>query len=135
MTLFIPIYMLLVFLTPSRYRRIECHKWPGALFITCWWLLMVELLPDAIGLFGGYDKTYGSLAGVMVALLFFFVIGLGVVTGAELNAALADAGDKALRGEVYSGPFSDELEIEEPTPGEDVKRSGEAAATAEGDEV
>lgn len=132
-TLFIPIYMLLVFLTPSRYRRIECHKWPGALLITCWWLLMVELLPDAIGLFGGYDKTYGSLAGVMVALLFFFVIGLGVVTGAELNAALADAGDKALRGEVYSGPFSAELEIEEPAPGEDTK--GEAAASAKGDEL
>ena len=132
-TLFIPIYMLLVFLTPSRYRRIECHKWPGALLITCWWLLIVELLPDAIGLFGGYDKTYGSLAGVMVALLFFFVVGLGVVTGAELNAALADAGDKALRGEVYAGPFSNELEIEEPTPGEDVK--GESVETAKGDEL
>ena len=125
-TLFVPIYMLLVFLTPSRYRRIECHKWPGALLITCWWLLIVELLPDAIGLFGGYDKTYGSLAGVMVALLFFFVVGLGVVTGAELNAALADAGDKALRGEVYTGPYSDELEIEEPAPGEDTKDDGVA---------
>ena len=132
-TLFVPIYMLLVFLTPSRYRRIECHKWPGALLITCWWLLIVELLPDAIGLFGGYDKTYGSLAGVMVALLFFLVVGLGVVTGAELNAALADAGDKALRGEIYSGPYSDELEIEEPTPGEDTK--GDAEATAKGDEL
>jgi membrane protein len=132
-TLFIPIYMLLVFLTPSRYRRIGCHKWPGALLITAWWLLIVELLPDAIGLFGGYDKTYGSLAGVMVALLFFFVIGLGVVTGAELNAALADAGDKALRGEVYAGPFSDELEIEEPTPGEDVK--DEPMLSSEGEKL
>jgi membrane protein len=132
-TLFIPIYMLLVFLTPSRYRRIECHKWPGALLVTSWWLLIVELLPAAIGLFGGYDKTYGSLAGVMVTLLFFFVIGLGVVAGAELNAALADAGDKALRGEVYAGPFSDELEIEEPTPGEDIMDV--AAPTAEGDEI
>ena len=132
-TLFVPIYLLLVFLTPSRYRRIGCRKWPGALFITAWWLLMVELLPEAIGLFGGYDKTYGSLAGVMVALLFFFVVGLGVVTGAELNAALADAGDTALRGEVYAGPFSGELEIEEPTPGEDMK--GETEATSRGKEL
>ena len=59
--------------------------------------------------------------------------GQGVVTGAELNAALADAGDKALRGEVYAGPFSDELEIEEPTPGEDMK--GEEVASAEGEEL
>ena len=130
-TLFGTIYALMVFLTPSRYRKIECRKWPGALFITAWWLLMVELLPDAIGLFGGYDKTYGSLAGVMVALLFFFVVGLGVVTGAELNAALADAGDKALRGEIYSGPYSDELEVEEPEPGEDVRKEDQAAKVAE----
>ena len=35
----------------------------------------------------------------MVALLFFFVVGLGVVTGAELNAALAEPGGQALKGE------------------------------------
>ena len=35
----------------------------------------------------------------MVALIFFFVIGLGVVMGAELNAALAEPGDTALKGE------------------------------------
>jgi membrane protein len=68
---------------------------------------------------------------VMVALLFFFVIGLGVVTGAELNAALADAGDTALRGEIYAGPFSDELEVEEPTPGEDTK--GETLVRSKGE--
>ena len=43
-----------------------------------------------LALFGGYDLTYGSLAGVMVALIFFFLVGLGVVIGAEINAALAD---------------------------------------------
>ena len=62
-------------------------------------------------LFGGYALTYGSLAGVMVALVFFFVIGLGVVTGAELNAALADPGDVALKGEHYEGPHADELDV------------------------
>jgi membrane protein len=54
----------------------------------------------------------------MVALLFFFVIGLGVVTGAELNAALADAGDTALEGEVYEGPHRDELAVERPAEDE-----------------
>ena len=37
-----------------------------------------------------YDLTYGSLAGVMIALFFFWLIGLGMVVGAELNAALAE---------------------------------------------
>jgi membrane protein len=108
-------------LTPSRYRKPECRKWPGALLITLWWLATVELLPLSIGLLGGYDLTYGSLAGVMVVLIFFFVVGLGVVTGAELNAALAEVRPTALKGEVYSGPFQDELEVEEPQPGEDVE--------------
>ena len=72
-------------------------------------------------LLGGYNLTYGSLAGVMIALIFFFVVGLGVVMGAELNAALAESGATALKGEIYTGPYTDELEVEEPQPGEDVK--------------
>ncbi|MGH6783574.1 MAG: YihY/virulence factor BrkB family protein [Sphingomicrobium sp.] len=119
--LFFTIYALFYALTPSRYRKHGCRKWPGALFITAWWLASVEMLPATLQLFGGYNLTYGSLAGFMVALLFFFVVGLGVVIGAELNAALADSGASALKGEVYSGPYSDVLVVEEPQPGEDVE--------------
>ena len=36
-----------------------------------------------------YDVTYGSLAGSIVTLLFFWLVGLGLVIGAQLNAALA----------------------------------------------
>ena len=120
-TLFFTFYALFYALTPSRYRKHDCRKWPGALFITAWWLATVELLPDTLSLLGGYSLTYGSLAGVMIVLIFFFIIGLGVVTGAELNAALAEGGATALKGEVYSGPYTDVLEVEEPEPGEDVQ--------------
>jgi len=120
-TLFFTFYVLFFALTPKRYRKRGCRKWPGALFITAWWLATVELLPAVLGLLGGYNLTYGSLAGVMIALIFFFVVGLGVVIGAELNAALAESGATALKGEVYTGPYTDQLEVEEPQPGEDVK--------------
>jgi membrane protein len=120
-TLFFTFYVLFFALTPARYRNAGCKKWPGALFITVWWLGTVEILPGALSLFGGYSRTYGSLAGVMIALIFFFVVGLGVVIGAELNAALAEGGATALKGEIYTGPYTDELEVEEPQPGEDVK--------------
>ena len=120
-TLFATFYGLFFALTPARYRKLGCRKWPGALFITAWWLATVEILPSVLGLLGGYSLTYGSLAGVMIALLFFFVVGLGVVIGAELNAALAESGATALKGEVYTGPYTDELEVEEPQPGEDVE--------------
>jgi membrane protein len=121
LTLFFTFYVLFFVLTPARYRRRGCRKWPGALLVTAWWLATVEILPDILGLLGGYSLTYGSLAGVMITLIFFFVIGLGVVMGAELNAALAESGATALKGEIYTGPYTDELEVEEPQPGEDVK--------------
>ena len=84
------IYLLFYALTPKRYRVTGCRKWPGAAFVTIWWVATTALLPAILSGLGGYDATYGSLAGVMIALIFFFIIGLGLVIGAELNAALAE---------------------------------------------
>ncbi|MEO7278176.1 MAG: YihY/virulence factor BrkB family protein [Sphingomicrobium sp.] len=119
-TLFVTFYLLFFALTPKRYRKRDYRKWPGALCVTTWWLATVQILPMILGLLGGYSLTYGSLAGVMITLLFFFVVGLGVVIGAELNAALAESGSAALKGEIYTGPYTDQLEVVEPQPGEDV---------------
>ncbi|MEM1020665.1 MAG: YhjD/YihY/BrkB family envelope integrity protein, partial [Pseudomonadota bacterium] len=38
-----------------------------------------------------YQATYGSLAGTMVTLLFFFFLGLAFVFGAEVNAAVTES--------------------------------------------
>jgi membrane protein len=84
------LYLLIWSLTPSRYRYGDYPKWPGALFIALWWYGALTLLPKAIAHFGTYDLTYGSLAGVIIALLFFWLVGLGIVIGAHLNAALAE---------------------------------------------
>src|SRR5206468_2014051 len=87
LVLFGSVYFVFVSLTPRKYRRLQCRKWPGALFVALWWLATTALLPVVLSNLGGYDLTYGSLAGVIIALIFFFVIGLGVVIGAQLNAA------------------------------------------------
>lgn len=84
------IYLLFYVLTPKRYRSTRCPKWPGAAFVAIWWVATTALLPAILKGLGGYGSTYGSLAGVMIALIFFFIIGLGLVIGAELNAALAE---------------------------------------------
>lgn len=96
-TLFGAIYILFYFLTPGKYRVKGCPKWPGALATTIVWIGTTELLPRVLASLGGYDLTYGSLAGVMIALLFFFIVGLGVVLGAELNAALAETPEPSLK--------------------------------------
>jgi membrane protein len=61
-----------------------------------WWYGVTMLLPPTLSLLGGYSRTYGSLAGVMITLIFFFLVGLGVVIGAELNAALAEFPEEEL---------------------------------------
>ena len=96
LVMFGALYMLFYSVTPSKYRYTKCKKWPGALFTTVWWVSMTALLPVVLSMLGGYDLTYGSLAGVVVMLLFFYLIGLGLVFGAHLNAALAEPPAPAL---------------------------------------
>lgn len=88
--LFGAMYMLYYWLTPRAYRSRVYPKWPGAMMTTLWWLGVTAAMPIVLSNIGSYDLTYGSLAGVMIALVFFFLVGLGVVIGAELNAALAE---------------------------------------------
>lgn len=88
--LIVALYAVFLSLTPSKYRYSDCPKWPGALFTALWWMGNTILLPRALTLFGDYGLTYGSLAGVIVALIFFWSVGLGLVFGAHLNAALAE---------------------------------------------
>jgi membrane protein len=85
------LYLVFGMLTPTIYRRAGHPIWPGPLFISIWWMVSLAVLPFFLSTFADYDLTYGSLAGVMVSLIFFFLIGLAMVIGAELNAALARA--------------------------------------------
>ncbi len=95
--IFAGLFLLFWSLAPSAYRGRAFPKWPGALVTTLWWSGALALLPPALSLFGGYALTYGSLAGVIVALLFFWIVGFGLVIGAHLNAALANPAAKEPR--------------------------------------
>src|SRR5690606_11361059 len=87
--LFAAIYLLFLTLTPRQYQTRGYPKWPGAMFVTGGWVLLILVLPVILRTFFAYDLTYGSLAGVMITLFFFWLVGSGAVVGATLNAALA----------------------------------------------
>ncbi len=95
--LFAAIYVIFRGLTPRKYRDRVFPKWPGAALVSLWWLGCTTWLPFFVSQVSRYDVTYGSLAGVMIALIFFYLIGLGLVSGAQLNAALANAHENGLK--------------------------------------
>ncbi len=88
--LFVSIYLLFYTLAPHAYRHHRYPKWPGTLLVTLWWVAVSAALPRILRNFFAYSLTYGSLAGIMITLFFFWLVGLGMVMGAELNAALAE---------------------------------------------
>ena len=58
-------------LTPARYRKRHCKKWPGVLLVTLWWLITVELLPDeaAVPLPPEYQEMTHNLGDLLDDLL------------------------------------------------------------------
>lgn len=102
------LYVLFATLTPPQYRKIRAQRWPGALFTALWWIVVATALPVVLRGFFTYDLTYGGLAGAMVTLLFFWLVGLGLVIGAELNAALALTRPQAASDGTSSGGASEE---------------------------
>ena len=64
------------------------HVLPGALFACLAWLAIATLYSLYLSNVGDYSVTYGSLGGIIGALMFFFVSAMVFIIGAELNAAI-----------------------------------------------
>jgi membrane protein len=60
----------------------------GAAVATLFWLLGSAGFSFYVSHFGGYDKTYGSLAAVVILLLWLWVTALVILIGAEIDAEL-----------------------------------------------
>jgi len=61
---------------------------PGALTTTIAWIVAASVLTLYFGKFANYDATYGSLGGVVITLIFFYVSAIIFIFGGELNATL-----------------------------------------------
>jgi membrane protein len=64
---------------------------PGSIAATLLWMVASFGFRWYAGHFGGYQKTYGAIGGVIVALLWFYASGLAILIGAELNGAIEQA--------------------------------------------
>ncbi|MGW4718342.1 YihY/virulence factor BrkB family protein [Nocardia sp. NPDC004260] len=65
-------------------------KWisPGGVIAVLIWLVISVLFSVYIANFSSYDKTYGSLAGVVIFLVWLWLTNIALLLGAEINAEL-----------------------------------------------
>jgi membrane protein len=64
---------------------------PGSVLTTVLWVLASLGFRYYVTHFGAYTETYGAIGGVMVLLLWFYLSGVVMLLGAELNAELEHA--------------------------------------------
>ena len=84
-------------------RRHKRWRWvtPGSVFAVLMWLLVSLGFKAYVDNFGDYNKVYGSIAGVIVLMLWFYWSGMVLLLGGEINAEIekAAAEGKAAAGE------------------------------------
>src|SRR5690242_7939724 len=70
--------------------RLPGFKWltPGGLLAVVLWVAASAGFALYVANFGSYNKTYGSLAGVIVFLVWLWISNIAVLLGAELDAEL-----------------------------------------------
>lgn len=68
--------------------KLAGFKWvtPGALFAVVVWLIASALFAFYVANFGSYDKTYGTLGGVVIFLVWMWLTNTALLLGMELNA-------------------------------------------------
>lgn len=64
---------------------------PGSVLATLLWLVISLAFKVYIANFGSYTETYGVIGGVMMLLLWFYLSGIAILIGAELNAEIEHA--------------------------------------------
>jgi membrane protein len=61
---------------------------PGGVLAVVLWIIASLGFAFYVSNFGSYNKTYGSLAGVIVFLVWLWISNVAVLLGAEMNAEL-----------------------------------------------
>jgi membrane protein len=86
------VFTLLYWITPNRRLTFK-EVLPGAIFTTLGWIISSLLFSFYVNQFGNYTKTYGSLGGVIVLLIWLYLSSIIIIFGGEINATLAFSKD------------------------------------------
>jgi membrane protein len=92
MALFVLIIFGVLYYT-SPNARVSGVRWVtgGALLALMAWLVASVAFAFYVANFGAYNKTYGTLGGVVVFLLWLWITNMAILLGAEFNAEIERA--------------------------------------------
>lgn len=85
--MFSALYALHFALRPTGHRR-NGPIIPGVIATLALWMAVGAGFSTYLKYFGQYGNTYGSLAGPIIALLFFYLVNATFLYGAELNSTI-----------------------------------------------
>ena len=83
---FLLVLAILYYTSPNV--KLRGFKWvtPGSLVAVVVWIVASALFGLYVANFGSYDKTYGTLGGLIALLVWFWITNLAILFGHQLNA-------------------------------------------------
>lgn len=88
-TLLILLFSIIYYYAPDVQKKVWHWLTPGAALAIFSWLVASIALRLYLHYFNSFSVTYGSLGGVIILLTWFYVTGLMLLLGAELNSEIA----------------------------------------------
>jgi membrane protein len=84
------LFALLYWAAPNVRHPESGPRWltPGGLIAVLLWIVASAAFAFYVANFGSYNKTYGSLGGVIIFLIWLWISNLVLLLGAEINAEL-----------------------------------------------
>jgi membrane protein len=77
---------LIYYFAPCHLRRSWRWTTPGAVIAVILWLAISFALRGYLHFFNSYSRTYGSLGALIVLMLWFYLTGMAVLIGGEINS-------------------------------------------------
>ncbi len=106
--LFVTLIAVLYYASPNV--KLRGFRWvtPGSLVAIAIWLVASAAFAFYVANFGSYDKTYGTLGGLIVLLVWLWITNLAILFGHQLNAER----ERSLELDEGQRGAEDELQLE-----------------------
>lgn len=88
-------FQLIYYFAPDLHEQQQRWLTPGAAVGVILWLLVSFLFGSYLNFYNTYSVVYGSLGAVIILLLWFYLTGVTILVGGEVNALIEQAASRA----------------------------------------